>query len=96
LGVDQNTNSGDGFASMIHYISNQKVEIDIHNMYREEAKRYLERFLSTVNGSINEVVVIHGYASGTVLQKMVRSLRHKKIKQKILSLNPGITTYLLG
>lgn len=82
---------------MERYISNRKVEVDIHNMRREEAKRYLEHFLSSVNGSVKEVVVIHGYASGTVLQQMVRkSLKHYRIKQKILSLNPGITTLLLN
>lgn len=82
---------------MERYISNRKVEVDIHNMRREEAKRYLEHFLSSVNGSVKEVVVIHGYASGTVLQQMVRkNLKHYRIKQKILSLNPGITTLLLN
>jgi DNA-nicking Smr family endonuclease len=77
---------------MVKYINNQKAEIDIHAMTRADAKRYLERYLSTVNGSIKEVVVIHGYASGTVLRDMVRnSLKHHRIKYKFLSLNPGIT-----
>lgn len=81
---------------MINYISNRKVEIDIHSMHREEAKKFLEHYLSTVNGSIKEVVVIHGYASGTVLQQMVRkNLKSKRIKQKILSMNPGVTILLL-
>lgn len=77
---------------MITYISNRKAEIDIHSMQRAEAKRYLERYLSTANGSIKEVVVIHGYTSGTVLARMVRTeLKHHRIKHKVLSLNPGIT-----
>lgn len=78
---------------MIHYLSNCKVEIDIHTMHRDEAKVYLERFLSDVNGSVKEVVVIHGYSSGTVLRDMVRKkLKHRRIRNKELSLNPGITT----
>lgn len=82
---------------MIRYISNRKVEIDIHNMHREEAKKYLERYLSKCNGSIKEVVVIHGYSSGTVLQQMVRrGLKHYRIKSKMLSMNPGITVLLLN
>ena len=82
---------------MIRYVSNRKVEIDIHNMHREEAKKFLEHYLSTVNGSIKEVVVIHGYTSGTVLQQMVRnSLKSKRIRQKVLSLNPGVTILLLN
>lgn len=82
---------------MIRYITSQKVEIDIHQMRRDEAKRYLERFLSTANGNVREVVVIHGYSSGTVLQQMVRTaLKHHRIRAKLLSLNPGITTLLLN
>ena len=82
---------------MIRYITCQKVEIDIHQMRRDEAKRYLERFLSTANGNVREVVIIHGYSSGTVLQQMVRkSLKHRRIRAKVLSLNPGITTLLLS
>lgn len=72
------------------------MEIDIHNMHCEEAKRYLERFLSAANGSVKEVVVIHGYTSGTVLRDMVRTrLKHHRIRSKQLSLNPGITTLYL-
>lgn len=82
---------------MVRYVTNQKVEIDIHNMHRDEAKRYLEQFLSRVNGSVREVVVIHGYSSGTVLRDMVRhGLKHRRIKSKMLSLNPGITILFLN
>ncbi|HEX3026194.1 MAG TPA: Smr/MutS family protein [Clostridia bacterium] len=81
---------------MVNYITSQKVEIDIHNMKRAEAKTFLERFLSNANGNVKEIIVIHGYASGTVLRDMVRrSLKHRRIKQKIISLNPGVTTLLL-
>lgn len=72
------------------------VEIDIHSMGREEAKRFLERFITSVNGNVKRIDVIHGYSSGTVLRDMVRkSLKHHRIKQKVLSLNPGMTTLLL-
>lgn len=65
-------------------------------MYRADAKKYLEQFLSKANGNIKEVVVIHGYSSGTVLRNMVRKeLKHHRIKSKILSLNPGVTTLYL-
>jgi hypothetical protein len=82
--------------AMVRYISSQKVEIDIHNMYRADAKKFLEHFLSTVNGSVKEVIVIHGYSSGTVLQSMVRNeLKHRRIKTRMISMNPGITTLFL-
>lgn len=82
---------------MIRYLSNQKAEIDIHNMRRDEAKQLLERFLTTANGSIREVVVIHGCHSGTVLRDMVRGgLRHRRIRARMPGLNDGVTTLLLG
>lgn len=77
---------------MIKYVTASKVEIDIHNMQRTEAKKYLERYLSSANGNVKEVTVIHGYSSGTVLRDMVRrNLKHYRIKHKIVSMNPGIT-----
>lgn len=76
----------------IRFVTASSVEIDIHNMQRAEAKKYLERFLSSANGNVKEVTVIHGYSSGTVLQQMVRKgLKHHRIRHKILTLNPGIT-----
>ena len=78
---------------MVRYVSSRCVEIDIHHMHRDEAKRFLERFLSKANGNVKEVVVIHGYSSGTVLRDMVRTqLKHHRIQSKVLSRNPGITT----
>lgn len=81
---------------MIRYTSNQKAEIDIHDMTRDQAKRYITQFLDKVNGSVREVSVIHGYSGGTVLLEMVqKGLRHPKIKSKVKSLNPGITILML-
>ena len=81
---------------MVRYVSGQCVEIDIHNMRCDEAKRYIERFLSDADGSVKKVVIIHGYTSGTVLRDMVRTrLKHRRIRSKQLSLNPGITTLYL-
>lgn len=82
---------------MVKYINNQKAEIDIHNMTRDQAKRYIEQFLNKVNGSIKEVCIIHGYSGGTVLLNMVqKGLKHPKIKAKMKSLNPGITILILN
>ena len=53
---------------MTRFISAQKAEIDVHNMHKEEARRYIERFLTRANGSVKEVTVIHGCTSGTVLR----------------------------
>lgn len=81
---------------MIRYLSNQKAEIDIHNMKRDEAQRHILTFLNRVNGSVREVNIIHGWAGGTVLRDMVRrGLRHPKIKAKVESVNPGVTILIL-
>ena len=81
---------------LIRYITAQKVEIDIHQMTRDQAKRYLEQFLNRVNGNVREVAVIHGCHQGTVLQQMVRTgLKHKRIKGKVQTLNQGVTILIL-
>lgn len=74
----------------------RKVEVDIHNMTCEQARRYLEQFLGRLDGSVREVTVIHGYSGGTVLRDMVRnSLRHPRIQAKYRSMNPGVTILIL-
>lgn len=81
---------------MVRYLNNQKAEIDVHNMHKEEARRHIEQFLTRANGSIREVAVIHGCTSGTVLRDMVRKgLRHPRIQSKVVSMNDGITILLL-
>lgn len=72
------------------------IEVDIHGMRAAEAKKQLELLLGRADGSIREIVVIHGFHGGNILQGMVRNqLKHARIKQKILSLNGGQTTLLL-
>ena len=71
-------------------------EADIHGMFEEDARRYLENLLSNPGKGIREIVVIHGYSHGQVLQNMVRrKLKHPRIAAKLLSLNPGSTRLLL-
>lgn len=80
-----------------HYKSAQKVEVDIHNMTGDQARRYLEQFLGRLDGSVKEVTVIHGYSGGTVLRDMVRkSLKHPRIQSKYVSMNPGVTILVLS
>ncbi len=81
---------------MTRFINAQKAEIDVHNMHKEEARRYIERFLTRANGSVKEVTIIHGCTSGTVLRDMVRKgLRHPRIKGKVVGLNDGVTILIL-
>ncbi len=74
----------------------QKAEVDIHHMTREQAKRHLERLLSRLDGNVRELTVIHGYSGGTALRDMVRgSLKHPRIRSKMVGLNPGVTILIL-
>ena len=36
------------------------IELDIHGMYADDAKREIERYLSTVSPKVQEVIVKHG------------------------------------
>ena len=71
-------------------------EIDIHGFTVTEAKKLLERTLSSLNGNVKELRVIHGYSSDK-LQQMVRlNLVHRRIKYRMKSLNPGETILILN
>lgn len=81
---------------MIRYRTNQKAEIDLHGMTRDEARRCIVQFLNRVDGSVREVEIIHGWSNGTALMDMVRKgLKHPKIKSKVMAMNPGITILIL-
>lgn len=69
--------------------------IDIHGMTAADAKKKLEQAIKTAPKNC-EITVIHGYHGGTALQNMVRkTLKHKRIKQKILGLNNGETILVI-
>ena len=74
----------------------ERLVVDIHNYTEMEAKHYLERLLVNVDPKIKEVVVIHGYNNGKVLQRLVREkLRSKKILARYKSMNDGITNLII-
>lgn len=71
-------------------------EIDIHGMTVNEAISELDYFLEYVSEDTQEVIVVHGYNQGKRLLQMVRNeFQHKRIKRKMVSMNPGITIFLL-
>lgn len=68
------------------------IQVDIHGMTVQQAKRELERLLNTCGNDVNEIEVIHGYTGGQALLNLVRKdLKHKRIGGRILSLNQGVT-----
>lgn len=71
-----------------------RVEIDIHGMTEQEAKKALERFIVNCAKDVDEILVIHGYKSGSVLRDMVRNsnkLRSNRINRRKLTMNQGET-----
>ena len=73
------------------------VTIDIHSLEKSQAKSKLFNYIANAPGDVTEIVVIHGYNSGTILRDMVRNeLRHSRIRDRMISvINPGITTIFL-
>lgn len=71
-------------------------EIDIHGMTVAEAKYALERLLASLNGNVKELRVIHGYNSDKLLSMVRNGLKHRRIKAKLKTLNPGETILLLN
>lgn len=70
--------------------------VDIHEMNAVDAKKYLERLLATCPGEIKEIEIIHGYRGGSSLMETVRTgVRSKRIARRVLSMNPGVTSYFL-
>jgi DNA-nicking Smr family endonuclease len=71
------------------------VTIDLHGETRESGRKILTQRLNTLPKDTREVVVIHGYHSGTALQSMVRSFKHPKVERRIIGLNNGETIFLI-
>ena len=73
-----------------------ETEIDIHGMTVNEAISELDYYLEYLPDDVKEVVVIHGYRQGKRLLDMVRKeFEHDRIERKIVSMNPGITVFLI-
>lgn len=72
------------------------ISINLHSMNYSDAKYYLERLLVNADNNIKEIEVIHGYRNGDALMQLVRNnLKSKRIKRRVISMNPGVTNLLL-
>ena len=69
--------------------------IDLHNETRESGRKKLTAKLNSLPKGTQELVVIHGYHSGTVLRDMVRGFKHPKVERKILGMNQGETIFVI-
>jgi DNA-nicking Smr family endonuclease len=71
-------------------------EVDLHQMTVREAKKYLDSYICAMPKGTAELVVIHGFNMGRVLQRFVRSeYTHKRVEKKIIGLNQGSTIFLI-
>ena len=76
--------------------SEDKLEINLHDMHLEEAIYYLDKLIDTAPSNIKEIVVVHGYKKGTTLLNMVRKdYKHPKLMKKVIPYNKGITLLFL-
>ncbi len=70
------------------------VEIDIHGYTEYDAIKILEKFIVNCNKDEKQILVIHGYHSGSILKDMVRNsnkLRSKRIRNRRPTMNQGET-----
>ena len=73
-----------------------ELEINLHDMQVLEAEQYLDKFITTAPENIKEIIVIHGYKKGHALLDMVRKdFKHKRINEKVIPFNKGITLFFL-
>jgi DNA-nicking Smr family endonuclease len=74
------------------------VEIDVHGMTKSEAKLEIERLIASLDESIKEIRIIHGYRSGQILREAIQGphfIRSKRFKRKKFTMNRGETIYEL-
>ena len=65
------------------------VEIDLHGMNYEEAKRTVDKALSGCGSGTYRLRVIHGYHGGTNLKRMLQEEYGYGRCQKVLRIQPG-------
>lgn len=70
--------------------------LDIHGMTVQEAEACIHKTISSLSKDYGQIQVIHGYRTGNRLQDMVRKkLKSPRVKQKLLTMNPGETILVL-
>lgn len=78
-------------------MSSDIIEIDVHGMNQSQVKTLMNKTLKNAKQNIYMIRIIHGYQHGTALRQMLRRQyrTHPRVKHIELSLNPGITEFIL-
>lgn len=71
------------------------IKIDLHGHTVDSARKLITDTLRNLPKNVREISVVHGYHSGTALRDMVRKYSNPKIESKVLSLNQGITIFII-
>lgn len=73
------------------------IEIDVHGMNQSQVKTLMNKTLKDAKQNVSMIRVIHGYQHGTAIRQMLRRQyrTHPRVKHIVLSLNPGITEFVL-
>ena len=75
------------------------IEVDLHNLNTEEAKRRIDRALDEAGGGVYRIRCIHGYHRGTRISTMIREEYSYGREPRVLKIqsgsNDGITELVL-
>lgn len=75
------------------------IEIDLHGLYKEQAKTKIDAALKKANSGTYRIRLIHGYHGGTELKNMIREEYgnglEPKVKRIVSGSNEGITELIL-
>lgn len=66
-------------------------EVDLHELYVEEAVMYLRKLVKNAPKNITRIYVVHGYNSGQALKGAltVKNLQSKKVDKIFPTINKG-------
>lgn len=75
----------------IKEIKSEHIEVDLHNLYSDEALSSIRRIVKHVPDVVKGIYVIHGYIGGTTLKNIItkQNLRSSRIKHINPTLNKG-------
>jgi len=74
-----------------------RFEIDIHEMFVDEALRLLRDIIKNAPVTLEQIHVIHGYRSGQALKQSLTmsNLKSKRIRRIHPAMNPGVSVIQL-
>jgi hypothetical protein len=74
-----------------------RFEIDIHELFVDEALRLLRDIVKNAPITLEQIHVIHGYRSGQALKQSltIKNLKSKRVQRIHPAMNPGVSVIVL-